>query len=39
MVLGHHHRKAGRKKNENILLMSDTELCQLMGLLLQNESF
>lgn len=26
-------------KNEDILLMSDTELCQLMGLLLQNESF
>lgn len=27
------------KKNEDILLMSDTELRQRMGLLLQNESF
>lgn len=36
MVLMKHPQKAGRKKNEDILLMSDTELCQLMGLLLQN---
>ena len=38
-MLVQHRWKAGRKKNENILLMSDTELCQVMGLLLQNEIF
>ena len=38
-MLVQHHWKAGRKNNEDILLMSDTELCQVMGLLLQNESF
>ena len=38
-MLVQHRWKAGRKNNEDILLMSDTELCQVMGLLLQNDSF